>query len=200
MAAKFYPHLFRPLDLGTFASTTTAPPFFLPAHWPSVMTVTPVTGISLKVSYTIRSARRSLAWSFMCVDKRHYATLPLPPAGFTVLKNRALMGSMHTGLEDGAVLGGGLSKLGAFLAERAKGGVGLIVTGGIAPNRAGRVSPFAAKLSNSLEMRAHRDVTDPVHEVGRSAGPCSNHSEMHAQQHLPGCFFYDPSPSLYILT
>jgi len=84
--------------------------------------------------------------------------------GFTVLKNRVLMGSMHTGLEDGAVFGGGLKKLAGFLGERARGGVGLIVTGGIAPNRAGRVSPFAAKLSNYFEMRAHREVTDAVHE------------------------------------
>lgn len=86
--------------------------------------------------------------------------------GFTTLKNRVLMGSLHTGLEDGAILRGGLKDLGAFLGERAKGGVGLIVTGGISPNRAGRVSPFAAKLSNSWEARAHKDVTAPVHEHG----------------------------------
>ena len=109
-----------------------------------------------------------------------------------MLKNRALMGSMHTGLEDGALLGNGLTKLGAFLAERAKGGVGLIVTGGISPNRAGRVSPFAAKLSNVFEMRAHRDVTDPVHEVrrcgrgGASAVPASTNARtqlMHVRAH-----------------
>jgi hypothetical protein len=72
----------------------------------------------------------------------------------------------HTGLEDGAILRGGLKDLGAFLGERAKGGVGLIVTGGISPNRAGRVSPFAAKLSNRWEAHAHKDVTGPVHEHG----------------------------------
>ena len=52
----------------------------------------------------------------------------------------------------------------SFLAERAKGNVGLIVTGGIAPNRQGRVSPMAAKLTNKMEMKAHRVVTNAVHE------------------------------------
>ncbi|MGA1545116.1 MAG: NADPH-dependent 2,4-dienoyl-CoA reductase, partial [Saprospiraceae bacterium] len=59
--------------------------------------------------------------------------------GFTSLKNRVLMGSMHTGLEEEK---GGFEKMAAFYAERAKGGVGLIITGGIAPNRAGWVGPF----------------------------------------------------------
>ena len=76
------------------------------------------------------------------------------------------MGSMHTGLEDfGVVRGnpltgrGGLSDLAEFFAERARGGVGLIVTGGVAPNRQGKVSPLAGKMSNGLEARAHREVT-----------------------------------------
>lgn len=69
------------------------------------------------------------------------------------------------GLEDGGVIGGGLHKLGAFYAERAKHQVGLIVTGGIAPNRQGKLSPFAAKLTNPLEVRAHRDVTSAVHNA-----------------------------------
>ena len=59
--------------------------------------------------------------------------------GFTTLKNRTLMGSMHTGLEESR---DGYSKMAAYYAERARGGVGLIVTGGISPNFAGRVSPF----------------------------------------------------------
>lgn len=70
---------------------------------------------------------------------------------------------MHVGLEDGGVLGGGLHKLGAFYAERAKHNVGLIVTGGIAPNRQGKLSPFAAKLTNPLEVMVHRHVTSAVH-------------------------------------
>lgn len=80
--------------------------------------------------------------------------------GFTTLKNRVLMGSMHTGLEEEK---NGFEKMGAYFAERAKGGVGLMVTGGIAPNRAGWVSPFSAKLSNRREMRKHRVITDAVH-------------------------------------
>ena len=68
------------------------------------------------------------------------------------------MGSMHSGLEKGSVMGGSvdLSSMGEFFAERARGGVGLIVTGGVAPNRAGWVSPFAAKLSNDAEMEVRR--------------------------------------------
>lgn len=79
--------------------------------------------------------------------------------GFTQLKNRVLMGSMHTGLEEGK----SLTRLAAFFAERAKGNVGLIVTGGIAPNRAGRVSPLAAKLTTQGEVNAHKEVTQAVH-------------------------------------
>ena len=93
--------------------------------------------------------------------------------GFTTLRNRVVMGSMHTGLEDFGVVNsnpltqrGGLTELAAFFAERSKGGVGLIVTGGVAPNRAGKVSPFAGKMSNPLESRAHREVTEAVHEHG----------------------------------
>jgi len=83
--------------------------------------------------------------------------------GHITLKNRVLMGSMHVGLEDEI---GPLRKLGAFFARRAEGGVGLMVTGGIAPNREGWLKPFAAKLSNRLEVAQHRYVTDAVHEAG----------------------------------
>ena len=73
--------------------------------------------------------------------------------GFTTLKNRVLMGSMHTGLEDGR----DLSKLAAYFRERAEGGVGLIVTGGFSPNIAGWVKPLAGRMSSaSSEIgRAH---------------------------------------------
>ncbi|CAN0106750.1 unnamed protein product, partial [Ascophyllum nodosum] len=67
--------------------------------------------------------------------------------GHTQLKNRVLMGSMHTGLEEGNMLVGGLSRLAAFFAERTASGDALMVTGGIAPNRAGTVYPPAAKLT-----------------------------------------------------
>jgi len=83
--------------------------------------------------------------------------------GFTTLKNRILMGSMHTGLEESK---NGFQRQAAYFAERAKGGVGLIVTGGVAPNRAGWTAPFASKLSNRSEARQHKVITDAVHAEG----------------------------------
>ena len=82
--------------------------------------------------------------------------------GFTQIKNRVLMGSMHTGLEDGRDLG----KLAAYFRERAEGDVGLIVTGGFAPNIAGWAKPFAGTLTTSGAARRHRVVTDAVHQAG----------------------------------
>jgi len=82
--------------------------------------------------------------------------------GFTTLKNRVLMGSMHTGLEDGRDLG----KLAAYFRERAEGDVGLIVTGGFAPNMAGWTKPFAGTLATSGAARRHQVVTRTVHEAG----------------------------------
>ncbi len=83
--------------------------------------------------------------------------------GFTTLKNRALMGSMHTGLEDKAK---DFPKLAAYFAERARGGVGLIVTGGFAPNVEGWLSPFGSKLSKRSEVKRHLQVTEAVHKEG----------------------------------
>jgi 2,4-dienoyl-CoA reductase (NADPH2) len=83
--------------------------------------------------------------------------------GFTKLKNRVLMGSMHTGLEEAPK---GFSRLAAFYAERARGGVGLIVTGGIAPNQDGVVMPGAAALENETQAEKHRQITDAVHQAG----------------------------------
>ncbi len=83
--------------------------------------------------------------------------------GFTTLKNRVLMGSMHTGLEEEK---NGFQKLAAFYAERAKGGVGLIVTGGISPNLRGRLLPHGSQLSYKWQVKKHRIVTDAVHENG----------------------------------
>lgn len=80
--------------------------------------------------------------------------------GFTTLKNRALMGSMHTGLEEAK---DGMKQLAAYFAARARGGVGLMVTGGIAPNRQGWLAPFGAKLSTGGEARQHRRITEAVH-------------------------------------
>ena len=83
--------------------------------------------------------------------------------GFTTLRNRVLMGSMHTGLEDGRRH---FPALAAFFAERARGGVGLIVTGGFAPNIEGWAKPFAGMLSTHAAARRHRQVTDAVHAEG----------------------------------
>ena len=83
--------------------------------------------------------------------------------GFTVLANRVLMGSMHTGLEEEQ---GGFDKMAAFYGERARGGVGLIVTGGIAPNLRGRLSPFGAQLSWPWQVKKHRKITATVHGEG----------------------------------
>ena len=82
--------------------------------------------------------------------------------GFTTLKNRVLMGSMHTGLEDGR----DLSRLAAYFRERAEGGVALMVTGGFSPNIAGWTKPFAGTLSTSGAARRHRVVTQAVHQGG----------------------------------
>jgi 2,4-dienoyl-CoA reductase (NADPH2) len=83
--------------------------------------------------------------------------------GFTTLPNRVLMGSMHTGLEDRAE---DFPKLAAYFAERARGGVGLVVTGGIAPNAAGWTKPFAGTLSGRRHLARHRLLTAAVHDAG----------------------------------
>ena len=82
--------------------------------------------------------------------------------GFTKLRNRTLMGSMHTGLEK---VKGGFDRLAAFYAERARGGVGLIVTGGIGPNSEGAVFQHAAKMSTEEESDKHKVITQAVHEA-----------------------------------
>jgi 2,4-dienoyl-CoA reductase (NADPH2) len=91
---------------------------------------------------------------------RLFAPLDL---GFTRLPNRIVMGSMHTGLEDRAR---DFPKLAAYFAARARGGAGLLVSGGIAPNRAGWAKPFAGKLSDPREVARHRLVTEAVHAEG----------------------------------
>jgi 2,4-dienoyl-CoA reductase (NADPH2) len=82
--------------------------------------------------------------------------------GFTTLKNRVLMGSMHTGLEER----GDWSRVSTYYAERARGGVGLIVTGGMAPSAEGGVFPGAAGLFSDTDIANHRMVTDRVHAEG----------------------------------
>lgn len=100
----------------------------------------------------------------MGVKMSDYSKLLSPlELGFTQLKNRVLMGSMHTGLEE---CRNSKKRMVEFYAERARGGVGLIVTGGISPNLSGRVSPFASQLSFFWQVGKHKAVTKRVHQEG----------------------------------
>ena len=114
----------------------------------------------------IRGACANIPVGRMQTEGSAYPHLLRPlDLGFLTLPNRVLMGSMHTGLEDRAR---DYPKLAAYFAERARGGAGLMVTGGIAPNVAGWLAPFAGKLSRRAEVARHRLVTDAVHaESGR---------------------------------
>src|SRR6056300_183089 len=89
--------------------------------------------------------------------------------GHTQLRNRCIMGSMHTGLEE---MPDGFERMAAFYAERAAGGIGMIITGGISPNEEGGVAVYdengnpvfsASKLNTEREADGHRQVTDAVH-------------------------------------
>ena len=87
--------------------------------------------------------------------------------GFTTIKNRSIMGSMHTGLEE---LDGGFERMAAYFAERAANGIGMIITGGIFPNA--ESSRGGATMSNAEEVRNHRLVTDAVHAADRDVKIC----------------------------
>jgi 2,4-dienoyl-CoA reductase (NADPH2) len=94
----------------------------------------------------------------------HYPHLLAPlDLGFTTLRNRVIMGSMHTGMEDRFYH---YPKLAAYFRERARGGVGLIVTGGISPNRRGWLLPFGGTLNSIFDIPNHRKLTRAVHEEG----------------------------------
>ncbi len=82
--------------------------------------------------------------------------------GFTTLRNRVVMGSMHTGLEDRSK---DTDRLAEYFAERARGGVGMLITGGYAPNRTGWLYPFASELVTPAEARRHRRITGAVHDA-----------------------------------
>ncbi|EMP57069.1 2,4-dienoyl-CoA reductase [Marinobacter santoriniensis NKSG1] len=95
------------------------------------------------------------------VEKYPHLLEPLD-LGFTKLRNRTLMGSMHTGLEEAK---NGFNRLAEFYAERARGGAGLIVTGGIGPNEEGAVFQHAAKMNTEEESDRHKVITEAVHEA-----------------------------------
>ena len=105
----------------------------------------------------------------MPVDKHNESSSAFPfmmkplDLGFTRLKNRVIMGSMHTGLEDSF---GGFTRLASFYEERARGGVGLIVTGGVSPTYSGRLSLLASQFSSRFQVAKHSRLVGRVHEHG----------------------------------
>ncbi|EAR63115.1 NADPH-dependent 2,4-dienoyl-CoA reductase [Neptuniibacter caesariensis] len=102
--------------------------------------------------------------------------------GFTTLKNRVLMGSMHLGLEEAP---NGFERMAAFYAERARGGVAMIVTGGIGPNKVGAVHGHAAQMVSAEDVKNHRIVTDAVH---------AEDSKICMQILHTGRYAYNPQP------
>ncbi len=106
----------------------------------------------------------------MTTDSRIHTSQPNPhyphifeplDLGFTTLRNRIVMGSMHTGLEDRFY---NYDKLATYFAERAKGGTAMLITGGISPNREGWLLPAGGTMNTSLDVRNHKKVTDAVHK------------------------------------
>lgn len=98
----------------------------------------------------------------MTAAHKHSALFQPLDLGFTQLKNRIMMGSMHTGLEDRPWH---FKRLAAYFAERAEGGAALLVTGGFSPNRRGELLPFGSRLSSSGQLARHRQVTHAVHQA-----------------------------------
>lgn len=136
----------------------------------------PSRSLSSTVTATVKEETSSSPQSQHPKYPHLFTPLDLGPCG--ILPNRVLMGSMHTGLEGHSIPGvvekfvlnssahdHSLDRMATYFQERAQGGVGLMVTGGIAPNKAGWVGPFAAKLTTQDEMRAHQVVTEAVHSV-----------------------------------
>ena len=96
-------------------------------------------------------------------DQKHYPHIFQPlDLGFTTLKNRVMMGSMHVGLEDRPWH---FTEMAEYFAERARGGAGLLVTGGFSPNRAGDLLPFGSKLISNWQVSFHKKVTSAVHNA-----------------------------------
>ena len=138
-----------------------------------------------RVSSTIRLLSKSLSTNAKFNSKYPKLLEPLVLRGGVTLKNRVLMGSMHTGLEEPGMLSGNLVEMAAYFAERAKGEVGLMVTGGIAPNSAGKGYMGAAKMSTVSESEQHRVVTDAVHENGGKIAMQILHTGRYAYHPFP---------------
>jgi 2,4-dienoyl-CoA reductase (NADPH2) len=119
----------------------------------------------VQVGRSLRSLGRAVEEPMAAAYPKLFSPLKLRG---TTLINRCIMGSMHNGLEEGDGFGHHLGRMAAFFEERAKGGVGLMVTGGIAPNNAGRVAPMAAMMATPADAARHREVTEAVH---RHNGP-----------------------------
>ena len=111
--------------------------------------------------------------------------------GGTTLKNRVVMGSMHTGLEDRIW---DTRKLAAYYAERARGGVGLIITGGFAPSRTGQLMPFAGKMTNRADVLRHREITKAVHDEGGKIALQILHAGRYGYTPLKVAAGSEPSP------
>ena len=114
--------------------------------------------------------------------------------GFTTLKNRALMGSMHVGLEEAK---DGFERMAAFYAERAAGGVALIVTGGIAPNDRGRPMPGGARMATQEEADRHKVVTQAVHDAGGKIAMQILHFGRYAYHPDPVSYTHLTLPTIY---
>ena len=117
----------------------------------------------------------------MTTHKRYPLLFSPLDLGFTCLKNRAIMGSMHTGLEEAP---NGFARMAAYFAERARGGVGMIITGGIPPNSEGG---SGAKLSTPEEAERHRSVTKAVHAADPEVKICMQILHMGALARNPEC-------------
>ncbi|MBV1908711.1 MAG: NAD(P)-binding protein, partial [Kangiellaceae bacterium] len=117
------------------------------------------------------------------MSKQAYSNLFEPlDLGFTTIKNRVLMGSMHTGLEEAK---DGHKRMAAFFGERAKGGVGLIVTGGFGPNERAATHEHTKLLKSETDISNHREITDQVHQYG---------SKICMQILHTGRYAYNPNP------
>ena len=121
----------------------------------------------MRIALAIKNSSRSVSHANALPGYEKYPHMLAPlDLGHTVLRNRVLMGSMHTGLEEGGLFSHSLEAYAEYFRERAAGKVGLIVTGGIAPNDAGRTFFLAGMMNSANDAKNHKVVTDAVHSEG----------------------------------